>query len=77
MTSSNDQPEIFSPPKDLAFRISKNYDARDDGHYVRLAGDKNATELNADFQKAQQEAFILKIFEVIASSSKGLLIDNK
>ena len=52
MTSSNDELANLLDTLRLRFGVTeeliKNYHARDDGHYMRLAGDeKNATELTA------------------------------
>ena len=53
MTSSNDELANLLETLRLRFGVTeeliKNYHARDDGHYVRIAGDeKNATELTPE-----------------------------
>ena len=55
--------------------LIKNYHARDDGHYVRLAGDeKNATELTAEQLKEKNRRIILQQMIYALAAVKQLLI---
>ena len=65
MTSSDD--EFANLLETLRFKFGiteeliKNYNARDDGNYVRLAGDeKNATELTPEQLREKNRRIILK-----------------
>ena len=73
MTSSEfDQPEIYGPPKEL-FELAITLSAADEAIEKCLSIMQNP---KADFQKAQQEAFI-KIFEVIASTRNYFYVTNE
>jgi hypothetical protein len=65
MTSSDDEFANLLETLRLKFGITeeliKNYNARDDGNYVRLAGDeKNATELTPEQLRERNRRIILK-----------------
>jgi hypothetical protein len=65
MTSSDDEFANLLETLRLKFGITeeliKNYNARDDGNYVRLAGDeKNATELTPEQLREKNRRIILK-----------------
>ena len=65
MTSSDDELANLLETLRLKFGITeeliKNYNARDDGNYVRLAGDeKNATELTPEQLREKNRRIILK-----------------
>tara|TARA_E500000178_G_C16563087_1_gene548215 strand:+ start:385 stop:609 length:225 start_codon:yes stop_codon:yes gene_type:complete len=65
MTSSDDEFANLLETLRLKFGIIeeliKNYNARDDGNYVRLAGDeKNATELTPEQLREKNRRIILK-----------------
>ena len=79
MTSSDDELANLLETLRLRFgateELIKNYHARDDGHYVRLAGDeKNATELTAEQLKEKNRRTILQQMIYALAAVRELLV---
>lgn len=79
MTSSNDELANLLETLRLRFGVTeeliKNYHARDDGHYVRLAGDeKNATELTAEQWREKNRRVVLKQLIYAFAAVRELLV---
>ena len=79
MTSSDDELANLLETLRLRFgateELIKNYHARDDGHYVRLAGDeKNATELTAEQWREKNRRVVLKQLIYAFAAVRELLV---
>ena len=79
MTSSDDELTNLLETLRLRFGVTeeliKNYHARDDGHYVRLAGDeKNATELTAEQWREKNRRIVLKQLIYALAAVRELLV---
>ena len=79
MTSSDDELANLLETLRLRFGVTeeliKNYHARDNSHYVRLAGDeKNATELTAEQLREKNRRIVLKQMIYALAAVRELLV---